>query len=118
VAAGYRLTVRVGPRVERSDHATLDAAVDALAARLGRERPARRPARVFAREIAPERQVVARGELAGPGRARGGIDLRGDGSSEAWTGRWRRTVVPPTSGEDPVAALRRALAHAGASQAP
>ena len=64
------------------------------------------------------RQVAARGEIAGPGGARGGIDLRGDGSSEAWTGRWRRTVVTPAGGEDPLAALRRALAQAASSTAP
>ena len=118
MAAGFRLTVRVGPRVERSSHATLASAVDALDARLARERPSRAPARLLAREIPPVGQVVARGEVAGPGGARGGIDLRGDGSREAWTGRWRRTVVAPADGEDPVAALRRALAQRGSSTAP
>ncbi len=117
MAAGFRLTVRVGPKVERSSHPTLDAALEALDERLAAERPARRPVRLLAREIAPVRQVAARGEIAGPGGARGGIDLRGDGSREAWTGRWRRTVVTPGDGEDAVAALGRALAQTGSSAA-
>jgi hypothetical protein len=55
-------------------------------------------------------QVVARATLAGPRGARGGIDVRGDGSTEAWTGRsWRRALVKQRPGEDAFAALRRVL---------
>ena len=69
MAAGFRLTVRIGPRVERSSHATLDAALDALDARLAARAPGpTRPARLLAREIPPVGQVVARGEIAGPRR--------------------------------------------------
>ena len=43
-------------------------------------------------------EVVLRAEVAGPG-AHGGIDVRGDGSAEAYTGRWRRVLVAREPGE-------------------
>jgi hypothetical protein len=98
--------------VERERHDAGDAAFTALEAAL---RPVaagahRAPEKVFRREIEPVHQVVARGGLAGPGGARGGIDVRGDGSTEAWTGRsWRRSLVRQQAGEDAFAALRRVL---------
>jgi hypothetical protein len=69
------------------------------------------PAEVEAAEtgIEPVQQVVARLELAGPRRARGGVDVRGDGSSEAYTGRLRRRLVRQRDGESAYDALGRAL---------
>ena len=98
--------------MQRERHADGDEAFTALAAAL---RPVAATARrstekFFRREIEPVQQVVARGGLSGPGGARGGIDVRGDGSTEAWTGRsWRRTLGPQQAGEVAFAALRRVL---------
>lgn len=115
MAASWKLTVRAGSRVEHARYPSLDDALGATRAELAALEPGARraPARAFSREIAPIAQVAARLELRGPGGllggARGGIDLRGDGSSEAWTGRASRQVVAPQDGESVVDALRRVL---------
>lgn len=80
----------------------------------------RRESRSFlGREFAPGEQVAVRAEITGPPalrRLRAGIDMRGDGGSEAWTGLLSRRPVTPEPGEDAFAALRRALgARSGAT---
>lgn len=64
------------------------------------------------REFEPGAQVAARAELKGPRRLRGGVDLRGDGATEAWTGRIVRRPVATEPGEDAFRALRRVLGAA------
>jgi hypothetical protein len=112
VTAPYRVTVRRGPRVERLRADSLEQALDVLEARAraAAAGPGRRPVDLRVRRFEPVQQVAARAELRGPRRSlRAGIDVRGDGSAEAWTGRLRREVVAARAGEDAYAALRRVL---------
>jgi hypothetical protein len=108
----YTLTVRSDARVRKQRHDDLDGALDELE-RIARglaEGATVRPAGgTLIRRIEPVQQVVARIELAGPDRLRAGVDVRGDGSSEAFTGRLRRTLVEPRGKESAYDALRRAL---------
>jgi hypothetical protein len=109
--ARYRVTVREGPKVSKHEADTLEAALDLVEAG-GREAqtgPGRTAVDLRVRRFEPVQQVAARIELRGPG-GRAGVDVRGDGSAEAWTGRLRREVVAAEAGEDAYAALRRVLA--------
>jgi hypothetical protein len=108
----YTLTIRSGARVEhrRFDH--LGAALDAIEVKgldLERQADARPAGGILTRRIAPVQQVVARLELARGLRLRAGIDVRGDGSSEAFTGLVRRRLVDQRAGESAYDALRRSL---------
>ncbi len=105
-----RTTARVGPKVHRDTHADLFSALLALREALSEADTARGTASVFRHDYTPVAQVVARGEVRAPGGVRGGVDVRGDGSVEAWTGRYRRALVVQEPGEDAYAALARALA--------
>lgn len=112
---GWKLTERAGPRVRRSSFDDVAAALDALEAR-GRELAEAAPGDAVDakfRRFEPQQRVLARLELAGPERfvpsVRAGVDVRGDGSVEAFRGRVRREVVDPRRGESPYAALRRLL---------
>jgi hypothetical protein len=107
----YVVTVRRRGATERERFASLDEALVALEARLdgfvsGERRTTERG---LAREYAPVAQVAIRGELSGPAGLRGGVDVRGDGSAEAYTGRLRRRLVERGTGETAYEALRRAL---------
>jgi hypothetical protein len=115
----YALTVRAGPRVDRHRFAGLKEAFAQLEARVEElSRTARRGAvDLRYRRFEPVQQVTARVQIAGPRRLHGGIDVRGDGSTEAYTGRWRRRLVEQREGESACDALRRALAeHARAAR--
>jgi hypothetical protein len=108
--AAYKLTVRRRGVTTRERFAALQEALGALEERLDELMPGERRERerALSRELAPVEQVALRGEVAGPG-VRGGVDVRGDGSAEAFTGRWRRTLVERRAGETAYDALRRAL---------
>lgn len=107
-----KLTVRAGPEVAHERFEGLLPALGALEAR-GRELEGSVSARTVdtkvMRRFEPVQQVAARLELSGPGRVRAGVDVRGDGSSEAYTGRIGRRLIEQRPGESPYDALRRAL---------
>ena len=113
MAEKYVVTVRSRSRPRKERFPELRTALEAIEAR-GREleEGASEPARggTLIRKLEPVQIVVARLELSGPRRLRAGIDVRGDGSSEAFTGRVRRQVVEQQPGESAYDALRRVLA--------
>jgi hypothetical protein len=105
----------MGPRVERRSFPTADEAFSALEETCRAvANTSRREAVSMIRTYEPVGQVQARAELRGPGGAAGGVDVRGDGSVEAFEGRWRRRLVEQQKGESAYAALRRALSSASA----
>jgi hypothetical protein len=112
----WTLTTRAGSQVERVHLETLEEALAALELGVAELTPgaSREEVRFLSRRIEPARQVAARFEIARSGArrgtVRGGVDLRGDGSTEAFTGRVRRTVIEQRRGESATDALRRALA--------
>ena len=108
----YTLTVRRRGATEKRRFATLPEALAALESSVDALVPEQRrgPERALARELEPVQQVAVRAEIAGPRRLRCGVDLRGDGSTEAFTGRVRRRLVERAPGETAYDALRRALA--------
>ena len=112
MADPYSLTIRGGARVRKRRFAALDLALAAIEEE-GREfeRSAGTGARggTLIRKLEPVQQVVARLELRGPGGLRAGVDVRGDGSSEAFTGRVRRQLVEQRRREDAYGALAREL---------
>jgi hypothetical protein len=111
----WKLTVRSGPRVTRTKFGTLEQALGALKAQaqeLSDSAP-RQAVDARIRRFEPVQQVIARLELAGPERlsptVRAGIDVRGDGSTEAFLGRLGRRVVEQREREDSYEALGRAV---------
>lgn len=111
----WKLTARSGPRVKRSTFDDLEHALVALEAR-AREVTAAAPRTALDAKLTrfePVQQVIARLELSGPERfhpsTRAGVDVRGDGSVEAYRGRVRRQLIQARGAESAYAALRREL---------
>ncbi len=106
------MRMRNGPKVTRTRHRSLDEALDTLrrqAAELRSGTPVAPAGTAFLRRFDPVSRVVGRVELSGPRRLRGGLDVRGDGSSEAFRGRLRRTLIEERDGENADDALARVL---------
>lgn len=104
---GVKVLVRRGPKVERERFGDLGAALAFVEGR-GRELEQGADATAIelplGRSFEPVQRVIARIEVG-----RGGMDIRGDGSCEAWTGRIRRRLVEQRPGESPYDALKRVL---------
>lgn len=110
------MTVRDGPRFTRGRFATpeelfseLERRCDELARGVDKK-----PVDMLFRKLEPVEVVAARLEVIGPrrglrGGVRGGIDIRADGSTEAFLGRATRKVIEPWPGETVASALRRCL---------
>ena len=110
--ARYTLTTRIRGKVEHERFDELRDALDALERR-GHALQGQADAEVvggsLVRRFEPEQQVSARIEVSGPGRLRGGVDVRGDGSAVPFTGRLLRKQVDRDDRETAYEALRRAL---------
>jgi hypothetical protein len=110
--ARYTLTCRISGKVTHEHFDELDAALRALERRghtLQGEADADAVGGTLMRRYEPQDQVTARLEVSGPGRLRGGVDVRGDGSAVPFTGRLLRKPVDKRGNESAYAALRRAL---------
>ena len=108
----YAVTVRTRGKVKRRRFGSLAEALDALrasAAELERDSRVTGVGGSFLRRFDPVAQVVGRIELSGPARLRAGVDIRGDGSSEAFRGRLRRNLIEQRGGESACDALARSL---------
>ena len=113
MARRFTVLVRAAGKVRKERYDDLRAAlaaVDGLVDELADGAAARPLGGGLVRRLDPVQQVVGRIELTGPGRLRAGVDVRGDGSSEAFTGRVRRELVEQKRRESAVDALRRVLA--------
>ncbi len=108
--AGYTLRITREGVVGKERFDDLRVAVDTLEmeARAFANTERRQAAGGIMRTYEPEEIVALRAEIAGP-RVRAGVDVRGDGAAEAFTGRVRRRLIAQEPGESPYDALRRVL---------
>jgi hypothetical protein len=111
MAQAFTITVRSDGKVAREHAGSLSDALRIAAAHVARleQAPARAAIDLRVRRFEPVSQVAGRVEVDGPKRLRGGIDVRGDGSSEAYVGRLRKQVVEQRGHEQAIDALRRVL---------
>jgi hypothetical protein len=106
----WQVTVRIGPSVEKVRAATAEEALDAveLHGRAASNTERRGTVDTRVRRYEAGDQVAARVELKGP-KVFVGVDVRGDGGVQAWTGRIRRRPLELEEGETPFEALRRVV---------
>lgn len=111
----WRVTVRSGPTVERLAADSLHAALVLVEKRARTLAAGTRvaPVELRVKSYAPAQQVAHRIEIAGPRRflapVRAGVDVRGDGSLQAFTGRTARRPLDGEGRKEVFDALRRAV---------
>jgi hypothetical protein len=109
--AGFTLTARVSGKVRHERFDTLGEALDGLE-RSGHSLQGQADAEAVGgslmRRFEPQQQVSARLEISGR-RVHAGVDIRGDGSSVPFVGRFRRTEIERRRDESSYDALRRVL---------
>jgi len=110
VAKSYTLKMSREGTVGKERFDTLAAALDALEqeARAFANTEQRAATHALLRDYEPEDLVALRVEIGGGG-VHAGVDVRGDGTAEAFTGRLQRRLVVQQPDESPYAALRRVL---------
>jgi hypothetical protein len=108
----WKVTVRTGPKVEHVKAAGAEEALDAveLHGRAAANTERRGTVDMRVRRYEAGDQVAARVELHGPG-VHAGVDVRGDGGVQAWTGRVFRRPLELEDDETPFEALRRLVAQ-------
>jgi hypothetical protein len=116
-AGRYTLTVRHGPRVERQQFESLDAAI-ARARREADEIRAEGPLKKVSvpRDYEPSEQVHARLEISTGSLLRrrdAGVDLMGDGSLVPFRGAVRRVPLEGADGKGPFEAVAEAIGGGG-----
>ena len=115
MAERWRLVVRDGAQVSKSDFESLSAALDELQAESveAANRPPVQPIDLKVRDFEPADQIVMRCQVKGPQRwlpkVQCGVDVRGDGSVKPWIGGSRKREVEVRKKETPWLALRREL---------
>lgn len=104
------MTIRSEGKTERFRRDALEPAIDLLEFELRALSHSSRRASAagIARRYEPGELVAVRGEVSGRG-VRAGVDVRGDRSAEAFTGRIRRRLIAAEPGESAYDALRRTL---------
>jgi hypothetical protein len=112
--AGYKLTVRDGPKVVRDDFDSLDAALEALRERAERIRAeGGLPEVKTLRTYGPEQRVKARIELTSGGTLRrgrtAGVDVMGDGAIVPFAGGVVRKPLDVREGAGPYDAVAEAM---------
>lgn len=95
----FKLTIRIGSRVEREQYPTLEGAIEALRGRVARLRSeGDLPSISMLREFSPEQRVRARLEISTGKifrRREAGVDVMGDGSLVPYLGGATKTHLDP-----------------------